>query len=503
MTNEAMPSRIGKYRIDRVLGTGAMGVVYLAFDPHIERPVALKTVRRELLAAQGGVDVMERFRNEARAAGRLAHPNIVTVHDFGDDGGTAYIVMEYVAGTGLDALLAGGQTPPLATAFDWMSQLLAALEYAHQAGIVHRDIKPANMLVTARGLLKVADFGVARIGAATTSVGSLVGTPSFMSPEQFTGEPVDSRADLFSAGIVLYQMLTGIHPFVGSPAVVMHKILNETPARPSSIVRSLSPEVDAMVFRALARRPDERFASAAQWQSVLRAVSAAMAGADNDDDRTVVTDRALLAAQPRRDADPPAPADAGHVRDSFAHTRSAPPLAAAPARTWPPELLKRIELLLAADIGPLASLLVTRAAAQTSDLRELTEQLLPLLPNETARREFETTLTTLVHGSPDARFSTALAPAGAEGVASSASSAASLRSATGAAASQAPDALDQPTIDAAARKLAVYLGPIATVIAAREAKRAASTEEFYRMLEASVADAGQRQRLRRDLGSSE
>ncbi|HLW13219.1 MAG TPA: serine/threonine-protein kinase, partial [Casimicrobiaceae bacterium] len=248
MTNEAMPSRIGKYRIDRVLGTGAMGVVYLAFDPHIERPVALKTVRRELLAAQGGVDVMERFRNEARAAGRLAHPNIVTVHDFGDDGGTAYIVMEYVAGTGLDALLAGGQTPPLATAFDWMSQLLAALEYAHQAGIVHRDIKPANMLVTARGLLKVADFGVARIGAATTSVGSLVGTPSFMSPEQFTGEPVDSRADLFSAGIVLYQMLTGIHPFVGSPAVVMHKILNETPARPSSIVRSLSPEVDAMVF---------------------------------------------------------------------------------------------------------------------------------------------------------------------------------------------------------------------------------------------------------------
>jgi hypothetical protein len=258
-----------------------------------------------------------------------------------------------------------------------------------------------------------------------------------------------------------------------------------------------------MVFKALARRPDERFSSAAQWQSVLRAVSAAMAGADNDDDRTVVTDRALLAAQPRRDVDRPAHADAGHARDSFAHTRSAPPQAAAPARTWPPELLKRIELQLAAHIGPLASLLVTRAAAQTSDLRELTEQLLPLLPNETARREFATTLTTLVHGSPDARFSTALAQAGAGGVASSASAAASLRSATGAAAPQAPDALDQSTIDAAARKLAVYLGPIATVIAAREAKRAASTEEFYRMLEASIADADQRQRLRRNLGSQE
>jgi hypothetical protein len=503
MTNEAMPSRIGKYRIDRVLGTGAMGVVYLAFDPQIERPVALKTVRRELLAAQGGVDVMERFRNEARAAGRLAHPNIVTVHDFGNDGGTAYIVMEYVAGTGLDTLLAGGQVPSLATAFDWMSQLLAALEYAHEAGIVHRDIKPANMLVTARGLLKVADFGVARIGAATTSVGSLVGTPSFMSPEQFTGEPVDARADLFSAGIVLYQMLTGIHPFVGPPAVVMRKILNETPPRPSSIMRSLSPDVDAMVFKALARSPDERFSSAAQWQGVLRAVSTAMAGADNDDDRTVVTDRALLAGQPRRGAGPPPHADAGHAIDPFSQTRSAPPVAAAPGRAWAPELLKRIELQLAASIGPLASLLVTRAAAQTSNLRELTKQLLPLLPNETARREFETTLATLVHGSPDTCFSTALTPAGAEGVPSNASAADSPGSATGAGASQTSDPLDQPTIDAAARKLAVYLGPIARVIAAREAKRASSTEEFYRILEARIADAGQRERLRRDLESSE
>ena len=191
------------------------------------------------------------------------------------------------------------------------------------------------------------------------------------------------------------------------------------------------------------------------------------------------------------------------MRGTRSRTREARRLAAAPARTWPPELLKRIELQLAAHIGPLARLLVTRAAAQTSDLRELTEQLLPLLPNETARREFETTMTTLVHGSPDARFSTALAPAGEEGAASSASAAASLRSATGAAASQAPGALDQSIIDAAARKLAVYLGPIATVIAAREAKRAASTEEFYRMLEASIADADQRQRLRRDLGSQE
>ena len=399
MTHEAMPSQIGKYRIDRVLGTGAMGVVYLAFDPHIERPVALKMVRRELLAneaGESGGEMLQRFRNEARAAGRLAHPNIVTVHDFGEDEGTAYIVMEYVAGSGLDALLPAGHTPPLATAFDWLSQLLAALAYAHEAGVVHRDIKPANLLVTARGLLKVADFGVARIGASATSFGSIVGTPSFMSHRAILrSDAVDARSDLFSAGVVLYRMLTGRQPFTGSQAVVMQQIMNATPTAPSEINRSLSPEVDAMVFRALAKRPEERFATAEQWLTVLRALAIrASSATDDDDDRTIVAGALPFAAPAWQGGEP------GREKE---------------AQTWPPELLERIERQLAAHIGPLASLLVRRAAAQTNDLQTLAGQLLPRLPTESARREFERTFALLESGTTDASMPGSAASAGVVG----------------------------------------------------------------------------------------
>jgi eukaryotic-like serine/threonine-protein kinase len=478
MTHEAMPSQIGKYRIDRVLGTGAMGVVYLAFDPHIERPVALKMVRRELLASEAGEsggEVLQRFRNEARAAGRLAHPNIVTVHDFGEDKGTAYIVMEYVAGSGLDALLPAGHTPPLATAFDWLSQLLAALAYAHEAGVVHRDIKPANLLVTARGLLKVADFGVARIGASATSFGSIVGTPSFMSPEQFAGDAVDARSDLFSAGVVLYRMLTGRQPFTGSQAVVMQQIMNATPTAPSEINRSLSPEVDAMVFRALAKRPEERFATAAQWLTVLRALTIrASSATDDDDDRTIVAGALPFAAPAWQGGEP------GHERE---------------AQTWPPDLLERIERQLAEHIGPLASLLVRRAAAQAGDLQTLAGQLLPRLPNESARREFERTFALLESGTTGTSMPASSTSAGVVG----ASLGAPASTIPG---SSAAGLIDQTSIDAATLKLAAYLGPIAKVIAGREAKRAANLEEFHERLEASIADAAQRERFRRDLESS-
>ncbi|WP_179401398.1 serine/threonine-protein kinase [Burkholderia guangdongensis] len=481
MTNEATRSQIGKYRIDRVLGTGAMGVVYLAFDPHIERPVAIKTVRRELLANEGDADsdVLQRFRNEARAAGRLAHPNIVTIHDFGEDGDTAYIVMEYVAGNGLDALLPPGHVPPLATALDWLAQLLAALAYAHEAGVVHRDIKPANLLVTARGLLKVADFGVARIGASATSFGSIIGTPSFMSPEQFAGESVDARSDLFSAGVVLYRMLTGRQPFVGSAAVVMRQIMNEMPARPSGIVRSLPPAIDAMVEKALAKRPGDRFASAAQWLADLRAL---MAGASQvDDDRTIVAASGAAFAEP---------AGIGTTTDTHA----------APAgQIWPPELLERIERQLATHIGPLASLLVRRAAAQAVDLGTLTEQLLSSLTNQSTRSEFERILARLTSGTSGASMATSSSssslsfPAG--------ESVATQRTARESAAGMTTAGeIDQASIDATAMKLAVYLGPIAKVIARREARRAANLDEFYRLVEACIADATQRQRFRRDLG---
>ncbi|MGF6414100.1 serine/threonine-protein kinase [Paraburkholderia sp. MM5482-R1] len=484
MSNEATPTRIGKYRIDRVLGTGAMGVVYLAFDPHLERPVALKTVRRELLAGEDtSGDMLLRFRNEARAAGRLAHPNIVTVHDFGEDGDRAYIVMEYVAGHGFDTLLVPGHALPLSDAFHWLAQLLAALAYAHEAGVVHRDIKPANLLVTAPGLLKVADFGVARIGSSATSSGWMIGTPSYMSPEQFEGESVDARADLFSAGVVLYRMLTGRQPFVGSPATIRQKIIKDAPARPSEIVSALPPALDAMVAKALARRPDDRFGSAAQWLASLRSLAVSLAAAD--DDRTIVTPSAYWSASASL------PAHATGVGPAPVPVPSAPP-------SWPAEMLARIERQLATQMGPLASLLVRRAATQTNDLPTLGAQLAAALP-DTARLEFEQAFARLTAGLPDMSMMTSSSPGSRVATAAAKVSAVSPASAAG----TTPDsAIDQAGIDAVAVKLAVYLGPIAKMIASREARHAANFDEFVQRLEDCITDPAQRRRFRHDVDSS-
>lgn len=468
MSNEATPTHIGKYRIDRVLGAGAMGVVYLAFDPHLERPVALKTVRRELLASEDrSGDLLQRFRNEARAAGRLAHPNIVTVHDFGEEGGTAYIVMEYVAGRGLDTLLLRGHALPLSDALHWLTQLLAALAYAHEAGVVHRDIKPANLLVTAAGLLKVADFGVARIGSSATSVGWMIGTPSYMSPEQFEGKAVDARSDLFSAGVVLYRMLTGRQPFAGSPDSIRQRVMKDTPRPPSEIVSALPPAIDAMLARALARRPEERFASAAQWLASLRALSIDPAPAY--DDRTVVTPHAYLSASC------PTSASGG--------ANPPMPVPAAP-QNWPPELLERIERLLAAHIGPLASLLVRRACALANDLPALGAQLAAVL-RDTERSQFEQAFARLTAGSQDPSMATWSAPG--PHVPKSAPPA---------------SAVDQVSIDAVAVKLTVYLGPIARMVASREARHAANFDEFVQRIEDCITDPAQRRQFRHDLDSS-
>ncbi|MGF6959555.1 serine/threonine-protein kinase [Paraburkholderia youngii] len=486
MSNEATPTRIGKYRIDRVLGTGAMGVVYLAFDPHLERPVALKTVRRELLASEDSSgDMLLRFRNEARAAGRLAHPNIVTVHDFGEDGDTAYIVMEYVAGRGLDTLLVPGHPLPQSDAFHWLAQLLAALAYAHEAGVVHRDIKPANLLVTAAGLLKVADFGVARIGSSATSSGWMIGTPSYMSPEQFEGESVDARADLFSAGVVLYRMLTGRQPFVGSPATIRQKILKDAPARPSEIVSALPPAIDAMLVKALARRPEDRFGSAAEWLASLRSLADSPAAAD--DDRTIVTPSAYWSAS----AALPAHATGGGNPPM--------PVPLAP-RNWPPETLARIERQLAIHMGPLASLLVRRAATQANDLPALGAQLAAVLP-DTARLEFEQAFARLTAGSPDMSMVASSSPGSGVAVAAAAAKV-SAGSPASAAGTSPGSAIDQASIDAVAVKLAVYVGPIAKMIASREARHAASFDEFVQRVEACISDAAQRRRFRHDLDSS-
>lgn len=268
-------SKLGKYEIRGELGRGAMGVVYEAYDPAIERSIALKTIRREALAGAHATEILARFRREAQAAGKLTHPNIVAVYDFGDDGGISYIAMELVRGPELKNYFEENRRFALKDVVSIMSQILAALGYSHKLGVVHRDIKPANVFVQADGTAKVADFGIAHVESSElTQVGTVLGTPAYMSPEQILGMPVDGRSDLFSVGVILYQFLTGERPFTGNATITMRKVLEEDPLPPSRFNTQLPTALDAVVRKALAKKPEERYATAEAFAEDLRAAAA-------------------------------------------------------------------------------------------------------------------------------------------------------------------------------------------------------------------------------------
>ncbi|HEX3424876.1 MAG TPA: protein kinase [Acidimicrobiales bacterium] len=265
----------GRYRIQRHLATGGMAEVYLAHDQLLDRPVAVKVLFPELARDPTFV---ERFRREAQAAARLNHPNIVSVYDFGQDGAAFYIVMEYVEGRPLSAIIRAEAPMAPERAAAIAAEVAAGLEAAHREGIIHRDVKPANVLVTDDGMVKVADFGIARATDARmdlTMPGMVIGTATYLSPEQAQGAAVDQRSDVYSLGLVLYEMLTGQAPFRGDNLnAVAYKQLNEVPPPPSSINPAVSPALDAAVLRSITYDAAGRPPSAAAFRSeVLTAAS--------------------------------------------------------------------------------------------------------------------------------------------------------------------------------------------------------------------------------------
>ncbi|MBT4836809.1 MAG: serine/threonine protein kinase [Methylococcales bacterium] len=266
--------KLGKYEIDKELGRGAMGVVYKGHDPFIDRFVAIKTISRELLETGDGEALLERFKREAQAAGRLNHLNIVDIYDFREDDGIFYIAMEFAEGQELQEFFDNNERFDIATIVKIMTQLLDALNYLHENGVVHRDIKPANILVMADGHIKVTDFGIARIDTSNlTQAGSIMGTPSYMSPEQFTGEQVDRRSDIFSAGVIFYQFLTGEKPFVGNIATIMHKVLKVHPLSPSELNSQVPAIFDAILKKAITKNRENRYQTAkAFMDDINRAV---------------------------------------------------------------------------------------------------------------------------------------------------------------------------------------------------------------------------------------
>ncbi|HTQ07579.1 MAG TPA: serine/threonine-protein kinase [Polyangiaceae bacterium] len=443
------PDRLGKYLILEPLGAGSMGVVYLAYDPVIERKVAIKTIRKHEFGGSASEEATERFRREATAAGKLSHPGIVGIYDFGEDEANGYIVMEYAPGMDL-AKYAASRSLSLHEVGRLLGELLDALGHAHAAGIVHRDIKPANLLVADQ--LKITDFGIARVrDSKLTQVGAAMGTPSYMAPEQYMGVAVDHRVDLFAAGVILYELLTGRLPFEGSSVVeVSYKICHTDPPPPSLVRPGLPPHLDAVVARALAKDPGARFQSAAEFATALAVTPSGNVARDN----------------PESLREPRAPA-------------SGSPPAAGLLST---DTLRRVDAALAPALGLVAGAALKRALARARTREELVALLTDPVSDAKTREGLLTTLRALL--------------------------AAPLEQAATERLSAAPNSL-RPTAAISAADLArvtevlaLRVGPIAKIMVKKAAADAASYRDLCLGLSAKLGTDAERESFLRELGAA-
>ena len=478
--------RLGKYEIVGVLGQGAMGIVYSAIDPHIHRRVAVKAVRAPLLVP-GAQDLMaaQRFKTEAQAAGRLCHPNIVSVFEYGESGDDRFIAMEYVHGVSLLQLTAQGRRLPLDDVNSLMMQLLDALECAHDQGVWHRDIKPANLLVTPDGRLKVTDFGIARIAASDlTQPSSVLGSPGYMAPERYTGEAPDCRVDIFSCGVLCYELLAGTPPFRGTSSQVMYQVLHDTPPGPSTLAIDQPPpeRFNAFVARALARRPEDRYASAAQMRAALLEV-AGRPIAPHVSLATMMAPRpspgeAPTVLLPRGLASVPeavtAPASLATLDAALSPPKASAPPAPSPSGpqpspVWNDTLLGAIEALLVDHLGPVARLVVRDTARRSADAQSLITRIAGEAIEADERDAFLAKARALL----PARLAPT-APAGPP------------------AANTLPVLGSTPMAVGVTEKarllLTQHIGPIAGVIVRRAAARAASRETFFAELVDQAGD---------------
>lgn len=444
----ALPLRVGRYQITGLLGRGAMGMVYLGHDAAIDRQVAIKTIHRRLLRGDDSSEWLERFRREVRAAGRCLHPNIVTVFEYGEEADAPYIVMEYVQGRELRDYLKDRQPMPLRNVVAIILQVLQALSHAHTHGVVHRDIKPGNIILLTDGQVKVTDFGIARLelSGSLTQVGMAVGTPGYMAPEQFSGHELDRRADLYAAGVVLFEMLTGVRPFSGrGSGELMYQVLNEAPLQATRLNPRLPAELDALFAKALAKAPDQRFQEASEFIAALESLRLV--------EREVAADGStVIRVEPVRAPEPPAGALPG----------------------WDPVMLAQTERALVEILGPVARVLVRKTAQQVGSPSELAQQLATAIPGEPERLVFQRRMRAIVGGTL-----TGLRTGQGSSVIGSQVSA-----------SMGP--FDQEFLERVRRDLAAYLGPIAKVLVKQAASKAGTAQELYQRLAEQIPAAADR-----------
>jgi eukaryotic-like serine/threonine-protein kinase len=447
-----IPGSIGKYRIARALGKGAMGMVYEGFDPIIERKVAIKTILGEYLDAADMEEAVARFRREAQAGGRLQHPGIVGVYEYGHEADMAFIVMEYVEGQELRRMLANGPRFELIEVFEIMKQLLAALDYSHKQGVVHRDIKPANLMIQPGPRVKVMDFGIARLETSSlTQVGTVVGTPTHMSPEQLMGLPADGRADLWSAGVILYELLTGLSPFIAeTPATVMHNVLQLDPEKPTVVNSKLPPGFDNIIARALAKKPEERFQTAREFSATL-----------------------VQALQGK----PVSAAAAARAAPASASARRASALAIAP------EALAEIERSLSRHMGPMAKVLIKRGQAEAKSVEEFFRLLAENIPDDAEQVAFLK------------KMKTVKTLASADAAATMVTSKAAVSKTAATLSPFAPEVLAN-----AEKALASFVGPLARLLIKDAASKSGNLKELYAQLAAHIDSEEERRAFLAVLG---
>ena len=463
------PERLGKYTITSLLGEGAMGVVYKGYDPGIGRHVAIKTIRKSI-----GNDVevdeslVDRFKNEARAVGRMNHPGIVAIYDLGEDQERDYIAMEFVEGRDLSQILTATPCLPEPVVMRLMHQLLDALEYAHQNGVWHRDIKPANLIITAAGQLKITDFGIARIAsAALTQVKSTIGTPGYMAPEQYIGESFDHRVDLFASGVLLYRMLTGKAPFSGSMEVVMYNIMNNDPPPLHTLT---SPEVadfySPILANALAKKAENRFANAAAFRNALQRRTSIVAASAAE---TTVLVQAVRGggerALTKQSGSSASPSSFSGGSNHTALTQ------------WDATVLAPVQTAMTHFMGPMAKVLVRQAAKKCNDLPALVALLVQDIPKPDDQARF---LAMLQRDAPPGTHGS-YAPTRMTSVATSPSVPAV--------------ALNPAIVERAHTVMVKYMGPIAKIIVKKASAKATSAAHFVELLAQELPDGPQRNQL--------
>jgi serine/threonine-protein kinase len=418
------PNQVGKYRIDAVLGEGAMGIVYAGHDPDIDRQVAIKTVHQHLINETGG-DWLVRFAREARAGGRVLHQNLVTIFDYLEQDNIPYLVMERVRSTTLEDRLETSSRLELREVHGILAQILDGLSCIHKAGIVHRDLKPANVMITENGTVKLTDFGIARITAMDKTGAGMVGTPSYMAPEQFAGGDVDARADIYATGVLLYELLTGEKPYKGGGIEAL-LIASRTGkfAVPSDVVSGLSAALDRVALTAMSIDPNDRFVDASDMRDAL---IEAMPAADN-------TGLINLTAATR----PSRPNAKSHTMLSRMSTQT----------------MTLVERNLVAKIGPIGQVIARRAAASAQNPGELLDLVLRELTQADERQEVRNSILRLL----------------SENV------------------GPAPDGIPESTLQHLTDLLKPYLGPISSVLVKRAATKVVGMTELINELAENITD---------------